>query len=95
MAEASQYTLPYKELAEVIVKHLDIHEGFWCIFLRFGIQAANMSLNNSSFAPTAIVPVLEIGITREAELTPLGVDAAEVNPPPKASTSPSKQKAKK
>jgi hypothetical protein len=80
MAEASQFTLPYKELAEVLVKHLDIHEGFWSIFLKFGIQATNMSLNNAPYAPTAIVPVLEIGINREAELMPLAVDAAEVNP---------------
>jgi hypothetical protein len=80
MADASQYTLPYKELSEVLVKHLGVHEGYWSIFVRFGIQAANMSLNNTAFAPTAIVPVLEIGISREPELGPLAVDAAEVNP---------------
>jgi hypothetical protein len=81
MADASQYTLPFKEIAEVMIKHLDLHEGYWSIFLKFGIQAANMSLNNSAFAPTAIVPVFEIGINREMELGPLGVDAAIVNPP--------------
>jgi hypothetical protein len=80
MAEASQYTVPYKELAELLVKRLDIHEGFWSVFLKFGIQATNMSLNNAPYAPTAIVPVLEIGINRETELMPLAVDAAVVNP---------------
>jgi hypothetical protein len=80
MAEASQYTLPYKELAEVLVKHLNVHEGYWSFFLKFGIHAANMSINNAPHLPSAIVPVLEAGINRETEPGPLAVDAAVVNP---------------
>ena len=96
MAEASQYLMSYKEIAEVLVKHLNVHEGYWSIFLKFGIQAANMSVNNSAYMPTAIVPVLEIGINREAEMGPLAVDAAVVNPLPKRATRGAKKaKAKK
>lgn len=92
MAEASQYTIPYTELAALAVKHLDIHEGYWSIFVRFGIQAANMSLNNAPHVPTAIVPILEIGVNRDKEPGPLAVDAAAVNPQPKRTSS---KKAKK
>lgn len=52
--------------------------------VRFGIQAANISLGGGDPVPSAIVPVLEIGIQREPNVTPLTVDAAVVNPAPTA-----------
>jgi hypothetical protein len=93
MAEVSQYTLPYRELTTVLIKHLDIHEGLWSVFFKFGIHGFNLGLNNSSPVPTAIVPIMEIGISRDAEPTPLTVDAADVNPTPR--TKSSKRKTKK
>jgi|SRR5215813_12753598 len=82
MAEPSQYVFGYKELAGILVKQQGLHEGFWSIYVRFGINAANVSLNNAAHVPTAIVPVLEVGIQRDLERGPLSVDAAEVNPAP-------------
>jgi len=93
MAEPSQYLFDYKELATLLVKQLDLHEGFWSIYIKFGINAANMSLNNAAYVPTAIVPVLEIGINKEAEPGPLAVDAAVVNPEPKKARSKAASKA--
>lgn len=95
MADASQYTIPYKELAEVMVKHLDIHEGLWSVFFRFGISGFNLSLNDSPYVPSAIVPILQVGINRESEVTPLSVDAAVVNPQPKKMARGPGRKAKK
>jgi hypothetical protein len=80
MADANQFTVPFKELAEVLVKHLDVHEGYWSVILKFGIHGATMSINNAPHLPSAIVPILEIGINREDQLGPLGVDAALINP---------------
>ncbi|HJZ83423.1 MAG TPA: hypothetical protein VKD91_23845 [Pyrinomonadaceae bacterium] len=94
MADASQYTIPYRELAEVMIKYLDIHEGFWSVFFKFGINGVNLSLNDSPFVPSAIVPILQVGINREAEMTPLTVDAAQVNPA-KGASKQSKNKTKK
>jgi hypothetical protein len=84
MAEASQYIASYKELAEMLIKKENIHEGYWAVMVRFGIQAANISLGGGDPVPSAIVPVLEIGIQREPNVTPLTVDAAVVNPAPTA-----------
>ena len=84
MAEASQYIASYKELAEMLIKKENIHEGHWSIMVRFGIQAANIGLGGGDPVPAAIVPVLEIGIQREPNVTPLTVDAAVVNPAPAA-----------
>lgn len=85
MAEATQIMFRYKEIAEMFVKQADIHEGYWGVVVRFGIQAMNISLNSAEPVPTAIVPVLEIGLQRESEMTPLAVDAAVINPAPKKS----------
>jgi hypothetical protein len=78
--EAKQIIFKFADLATMMVKDAGIHEGYWSIIVRFGISAANVALNNAPPVPTAIVPVLEIGITREDEQGPLAVDAAQVNP---------------
>ena len=80
MAEASQYVFSYKELAEILIKEQDIHEGLWSIYMRFGISAANIGFGGKDALPTAMVPVIEIGIQKQQEENPLTVDAAAVNP---------------
>jgi hypothetical protein len=91
MAQATQYVLDFKELATLIVKKQDLHEGYWGIYVRFGISAANISFPGQDLRPTAMVPIMEIGIQKQDELTSLAVDAAVVNPrPTKKKTSSSK-----
>ena len=80
MAEPTQYKFSYKEVAELLVKEQGIHEGIWCVFFKFGINAANTSFNSGEFLPTAMVPVLEMGIQKTEKETNLSVDAAKVNP---------------
>lgn len=80
MPEATQIMFKFTELAELLVKKQDLHEGHWGIVVRFGISAANVALGSSGPLPTAIVPILELGIQREKEPTPLTVDASVVNP---------------
>jgi hypothetical protein len=92
MPEASQIKFSYKELAEILVKQQGIHEGYWSIYMRFGLNAVNVSLNEGAFFPSAVIPVIEVGINRDPELMPLGVDAAEVNPAPETTKHSSKKK---
>lgn len=82
MAETKQIAFSYKEVAEMMVKQQGIHEGLWGIFLRFGIQGANLGPTPEDILPAAIVPVLEIGLQKLAEPSRLTVDAAVVNPAP-------------
>lgn len=81
MAEATQYLFSFKELAELMIKKQDIHDGLWAIYVKFGISAANISLSGAEFQPTALVPVVELGIQKMDQQTPLTVNAAEVNQP--------------
>ncbi|MFH0958235.1 MAG: hypothetical protein V1897_05980 [Pseudomonadota bacterium] len=82
MAEATQYTLSFKELAEIIVKKQGLHEGVWGIYVKFGLSAGSIGFKEQDILPTAMVPIIEIGIQKQGELSPLAVDAAVVNPRP-------------
>ena len=81
MADVQTYVFNYKEVAEALIKKQGIHEGLWAIYMEFGIAGANIQLEAEGLAaPTAIVPVLKVGIQRSDTPTLLTVDAAEVNP---------------
>lgn len=85
MAEATRYTFSFKEIAETLIKRQGIHEGLWGVYVRFGIQAANVGgMGGSPLLPTAMVPILELGISRKEKPDELTVDAAKVNPPLRA-----------
>jgi len=80
MAEATQILYTFKELAEVLVKQQGIHEGLWGIYVKFGIKAANVGETDGDLRPTALVPVLELGLQKFDALNNLSIDAAVVNP---------------
>jgi hypothetical protein len=82
MAEAQNYTFDYKEIVEQLIKKQGIHEGLWGIYMEFGIGAANAGPSVETILPTAIVPVVKIGIQRFDKPNNLTVDAAEKNPLP-------------
>jgi hypothetical protein len=81
MPEANQITYSFKELATLMVKEQGLQEGIWGVYVRFGISAANAGPSDSDLKPTALVPVVDIGLQRFEELNNLSVDAAQVNPP--------------
>lgn len=80
MPAANQISYSFKELATLMVKDRDLHEGFWGVFVRFGISAANAGISETDLKPTALVPIVEIGLQKFEEINNLSVDAAEVNP---------------
>ncbi|HLE63617.1 MAG TPA: hypothetical protein VI750_10775 [Pyrinomonadaceae bacterium] len=79
MAEATQIVYTFKELAEILVKQQDIHEGYWGIYVKFGIKAANAGETDADLRPTALVPILELGLQKFDALNNLSVDASVVN----------------
>ncbi len=88
MAEPKQITFTFQEVVEALLKKQGIHEGVWAIYIRFGISGANITdmatQSKESLRPAAVVPLLEIGLQRFEEVTGISVDAAVVNPSPKA-----------
>lgn len=84
MAEAQQIAFSYKEVAEALIKQHGIHEGLWCVSVQFGIHATNFGPNESALKPTAIIPILQFGLTRQDKESNLTVDASKVNPKQKS-----------
>jgi hypothetical protein len=81
MSEVQTYLFSYKEVAEALIKRQGIHEGFWGIYMEFGLAGANINPGPEDVTvPAAIVPILKIGIHRYDKPNPLAVDAAEINP---------------
>ena len=84
MAESTQFMFSHKEVVTELLKSQDIHEGIWMLVINFGFGAAaiGQSENSTELNPSAIIPVLRIGIQLTEELNSLSVDAAKVNPAP-------------
>jgi hypothetical protein len=84
MPEVLNYVFDHKELAEILIKKQDIHEGHWLIYIEFGFAAANVTSgpDDPSLLPSAIVPVRKIGIQKVDQPNQLSVDASIVNPLP-------------
>jgi hypothetical protein len=88
MAEPRQFTFSYQELAEILVKQQGIQEGLWGVYAEFALGAANVEgpVPGGGSVPAAIVPLQRLGIQKyDVEVKGLTVDAAVVNPAPKAS----------
>lgn len=84
MPEPRNYLFSYIELAEMMVKKLDLHEGLWGIYVEFSLGAANVptSPDGKTLAPAAINAIKGIGLQRFDTANNLTVDASVVNPVP-------------
>ena len=83
--------LSHKELAALLVKHADIHQGHWGIHLELALSGGTfpvLSSPNSTFTlmPVGIVAIAKIGIHKFDQPNPLTVDASEINPAPQQGT---------
>jgi hypothetical protein len=78
MAEPTLIKFSYKELAEILVKKQGIKEGHWAVYLKFGLAGANAGPTEDAVVPTAIVPVMEMGIQRFDQPGPLTIDASKL-----------------
>lgn len=78
MAKPDLYTFSFKEVAELMLRDVDMKEGLWGIYVKFGIQAASAGPGPEELKPTAIVPILELGLQRMKEPSNLTVDAKDV-----------------
>lgn len=82
MPEQQMIAFSFKELAKLMVKEQDIHEGLWGIYVEFGLAAANVGSgpDDPSLSPSAIVPIKKIGLQRFTEASNLTINAAVENP---------------
>lgn len=97
MATPTRYEYTFRELATLLIKDQDIHEGRWMVGFEFGLMAVHSGSDPSEIKPAALVQVNKIALSRadDVPLPPeagLIVDAAEVNPAPEAKRKAARQK---
>lgn len=82
MSNITQVLFEFSEIAALLLRTQDIHEGHWGLYLEFGLQGTNLRLPpQSALFPAAIAYVLKIGLQQFPEANSMTVDAAEINPP--------------
>lgn len=79
-SEKRYYDLSFTDIAEALIVRLDLHEGLWGVRASFGIGAVNAPGPGGKMVPTAMVPLLGVGLQSFEERNDLTVDAAEFNP---------------
>jgi hypothetical protein len=80
MPETNQLIFSFKEVVTALIKAHDIHEGIWGFIVNFGMSAQNVGPNENELRPTALIPILTVGLMKADKETNLTVDAAKVNP---------------
>ncbi|MEM5789131.1 MAG: hypothetical protein AAGU11_17595 [Syntrophobacteraceae bacterium] len=80
MPEVKSLDYSLKEVAEILIKQTDIHEGYWGLMFQFGLSGANVTGPDESTVPAAIIPVLRLGLQKFDKPNSLTVDASVVNP---------------
>ena len=83
MGEPESIMFEYTEILQALVKQQGIHEGIWGLTIKFGLQVGNIQMGEKDAVPGVIIPLVKMGIQRLDKASPLSVDAAEVNPPPR------------
>lgn len=72
--------LGIRELTAALVRHYDLHEGLYDLFLEYQFAFGNFGPSPSEVVPSAVVGLSKLSVTRVTQTGPLTVDAAEVNP---------------
>ncbi len=86
MVEANQYSLTHKELLELLIKHINVHEGRWQLLFNIAVATGVLGPTPEQSFPGVMVTIPNVGIQRLAPGTAtnlpgtLVADAAEVNP---------------
>jgi hypothetical protein len=81
--------LALRELAELLVKHYDVHEGLFDTLVEFQIGVGPVGPTPDSQCPGAMVGVSKVGLVRSTKAGPATVDASIVNPAKKKRKNPS------
>ena|ERR1700719_3055582 len=80
MPDVTNIAFSYKEVVTALMKAHGIHEGIWALFVRFGLNAVNIGATDDEMRPTAMVPIIELGLQKAEKESNIAVDAARANP---------------
>jgi hypothetical protein len=84
MAEITQYSFSFAEIAEALIKRQNLHEGEWIVGVEFVLNVGAMGMSPESIRPGAMILANQLqlvnAIPGQQQPRGLAVDAAVVNP---------------
>lgn len=89
-------SLSIRQLTELLVRHLDLHDGLYDLMTHFSIGTGPVGPSLNELSPGLMVGLTGVGLIKVPTAGPNSVDAAQVNPgPAPAPASPRKRRTKK
>lgn len=80
MADITQYTFNFEEVATALFRQQGISSGTWLLQFGFGIGMANTGPSEELQYPTTMIALQSIGLQKSDLPGPLVFDAARLNP---------------
>lgn len=83
MAEPTQYTFGFEEIAQMMLKAAGIHEGRWVVGLEFNVVVAPVGIKPDEAYPGAVIGAQKLILSAAGDQpTPpnLTFDATKLNP---------------
>jgi hypothetical protein len=77
--------LSMRDLAAVLVRHYDLHDGSYDLLLEFQIGMGMVGPGPEALTPGAMVGISKVGLIKSAVDGPTTVNAAIINPAKKSS----------
>ena len=84
--------LALQELSTLLVRHYNLHEGFYDLMTQFHIGTGAVGPSPEELSPGLMIGLTRIGLVKVPIAGPNSVDASQVNP---ATTAPRKRAARK
>ena len=72
--------LSAKTLTEILIKHYDLHEGFFSLAVEFQIGTGTVGSSPEKRSPGVMIGISKIGLVKTDEETPFSVNASISNP---------------
>lgn len=76
--------LSIRDITTVLIKHYDLHEGYFDLAIEFNIGVGAVGPDPESLTPGAMVGVSKIGLIQSQNAGPKSIDASVVNPKKKS-----------
>jgi hypothetical protein len=84
MAEITQYSFSFAEIAEALIKRQNLHEGEWVVGVEFVLNVGSMGMSPEAIRPGAMILANQLQLVRaipgQQQPPGLAVNAAVVNP---------------
>lgn len=75
-------SLSIRQLTELLVRHLDLHDGLYDLMTHFSIGTGPVGPSLNELSPGLMVGLTGVGLIKVPAAGPNSVDASQVNPAP-------------